>query len=168
MSCLTLHTSRIGANPSLQAERIGGLSSEVSRIGATPLLHAERIGGLSAEVSRIGESLVLDVLIMGGLSAETFRIGVSPILQTERVGGVSADVARIGASPVLTAWDTLDRLCLDVKDMFAERHLDLSCSLVCEVHGQFFLKVSPQEVQWITPNEIITYIVKSNTEWNII
>lgn len=105
---------------------------------------------------------------MSCLTLHTSRIGANPSLQAERIGGLSSEVSRIGASPVLSAWDTLDRLCLDVKDMFAERHLNLSCSLVCSVSEQFFVRVSPQEIQWVTPNEIITYNVEANTEWNII
>lgn len=168
MSCLTLHTSRIGSNPALQTERIGGLSADASRIGTSPTLQADRIGGMSADVSRIGESPILHTLRVDGISAEISRIGISPALQAERIGGVLADVARIGSSPALSVWDTLGRLSLDVSDMFAERHLDLSCSLVCEVPGQIFLRVSPQEVQWVTVNETITYNVESNIDWNII
>ena len=43
----------------------------------------------------------------------------------------------------------------------------VSCSLVCDVGGEKFLNVSPEEVVWLTDGEVVSYTVKSNTSWSV-
>lgn len=69
-----------------------------------------------------------------------------------REGGISAGCSRIGG---ITAG------CHRVGAIFA------SCSVVCETNITLYLRVSPQEVQWITDSTGVNYEVFSNTSWNV-
>lgn len=62
--------------------------------------------------------------------------------------------------------------CLNVtvKDLCQDSgHLRMKVSIVCSVkklHG--YLRVSPEEVQWITPDYGIVYTVESDTDWIVV
>ncbi len=45
--------------------------------------------------------------------------------------------------------------------------INIKCGIVCSLADVLFIKVSPQEVQWITDNDVIVYNVESNTNWII-
>lgn len=45
--------------------------------------------------------------------------------------------------------------------------LNISCGIVCSVGNTIFVDVFPQEVQWITTDDVVIYSVKSNTDWLI-
>lgn len=45
--------------------------------------------------------------------------------------------------------------------------ISVKCGLVCSLADVLFVRVSPQEVQWITEDEVIVYNVESNTNWII-
>lgn len=45
--------------------------------------------------------------------------------------------------------------------------INVKCGLVCSVADVLYVKVSPQEVQWIAEDEVIVYHVESNTNWII-
>lgn len=47
------------------------------------------------------------------------------------------------------------------------QRLSVKCGIVCSLADVQYLEVSPQEVQWITPDELIMYTVTSNVEWEI-
>ena len=49
-----------------------------------------------------------------------------------------------------------------------ENHLRVACSLICSLNVKGYIEVSPKEIQWLTEDSDITYIVKSNTDWEII
>jgi hypothetical protein len=59
-------------------------------------------------------------------------------------------------------------LLLSVSDVFKDNHLKASCGIVCGASDVRYLHVSPQEVQWITSDEAIIYMVESNTDWTIV
>jgi len=42
-----------------------------------------------------------------------------------------------------------------------------ACSLVCSLDGTVYLRVRPEDVQWITMEMGIDYDVISNTNWNV-
>lgn len=54
-----------------------------------------------------------------------------------------------------------------VTDLY-ENHLKVACSLICSLNVKGYIEVSPEEIQWLTKDSDITYIVKSNTDWEII
>lgn len=49
-----------------------------------------------------------------------------------------------------------------------ENHLKVVCSLICSLNVKRYIEVSPEEIQWLTEDTDITYIVKSNIDWEII
>lgn len=49
-----------------------------------------------------------------------------------------------------------------------EDHLKVVCSLICNLNVKGYIEVSPEEIQWLTEDTDITYIVKSNTDWRIL
>lgn len=38
-------------------------------------------------------------------------------------------------------------------------------SLVCTVNRNSYLKVTPEAVQWVTPDDVTVYAVRSNVSW---
>lgn len=59
-------------------------------------------------------------------------------------------------------------LSVEVIDLFKGHYLKLTCGIVCGIKEVHYLRVSPHEVQWITPDEAVIYIVESNTNWTIV
>lgn len=47
-------------------------------------------------------------------------------------------------------------------------HLKVTCGIVCSIEDVHYLSVSPEEVQWITPDTGIIYTVESDTSWSIL
>jgi hypothetical protein len=74
-----------------------------------------------------------------------------------RLGGIKASVSRYDIP-----------LSFEVSDVFRNNHLKLSCGIVCSVGDVHYLRVLPHELQWITPDEAIIYMVESDTNWAII
>jgi hypothetical protein len=74
-----------------------------------------------------------------------------------RLGGIKANVSRYDIP-----------FSFEISDALKRNHLKLSCGIVCSVGDIHYLYVSPDEVQWITPDEGIVYMVESNTNWNIL
>lgn len=70
-----------------------------------------------------------------------------------RLGGIDASAARIGGI-----------------DAAASRvgGINVSVSLLCEVGVSKFLRVIPEEMQWITVTTPIEYDVLSNVEWRVL
>lgn len=81
----------------------------------------------------------------------------SPIIHITRKGGVDVSVDRATKGLKLSTYD-----------IFENNHLKASCGIVCDVSNIHYLHVSPQEVQWITPDEAIIYMVESNINWTIV
>jgi hypothetical protein len=74
-----------------------------------------------------------------------------------RLGGIEASISRYDIP-----------LSFEISDVFKNNHLKLSCGIVCSVGDVHYLRVLPHEVQWITPDEAIVYMVESDTNWTII
>jgi hypothetical protein len=56
---------------------------------------------------------------------------------------------------------------LNISDIY-QKHLTVSYGIVCSIKTENYLQVSPEDVQWITEDSDIIYIVKSNMNWKII
>lgn len=54
---------------------------------------------------------------------------------------------------------------LSVETTLPNCGMRVACGLVCDVGGLKHLNVSPEDVQWITPDEGVLYSVESNTNW---
>ena len=94
-------------------------------------------------------------------ATEDFRIGV------ERIGAqMSVNVEK--ATPALSIALSLIPSLSATLSLIGER-LKASVSIVCTVSEiKEWLKVSPQEVQWITDDMGVFYDVVSNVEWIVV
>lgn len=77
-------------------------------------------------------------------------------------------VERLGEGLQANAFRVDEPLVCMVEDALKEGHLKVTCGIVCNISDIHYLRVSPQEVQWITPDEAIVYMVESDTNWSIV
>ena len=75
-----------------------------------------------------------------------------------RLTGATLEVSRV---------DTPLRL--NLTDKLKNSHLKLFCQVIFDIADipTSYLRVSPEGVQWITPEEVIRYMVESNTKWKV-
>lgn len=78
------------------------------------------------------------------------------------------EVERLGEGLQADAFRMDEPLVCMVEDALKEGHLKLSCGIVCSVGDIKYLRVSPQEVQWITSDMGVVYTVESDTSWSIV
>lgn len=71
------------------------------------------------------------------------------------MGCISASVKLLNDGVVVRVADLTQRLLV-------------RCGIVCSLAEVQYLEVSPAEVQWITPDDVIFYTVYSNVEWKVI
>jgi hypothetical protein len=83
-------------------------------------------------------------------------LNTSPSLSIKRIGEGLIARAQLGHS------------LLSVRAADIAPHPSIRCSIVCTVDEVFRLRVSPTEVQWISPEYGVVYDVQSNVEWIII
>lgn len=78
---------------------------------------------------------------------------MSPPLQVgaERLGGV-----------ILTVIKSSNSLNCNIFDKLIDKHLNLTCGIVCTIADIHYLRVSPSDVQWITPDIGVVYQVTSD------
>ena len=94
---------------------------------------------------------------MGCLSVNITKLGTSPIVDITRLGGLTLSVKRVG-----------EPLRLAVSDILKNMHLNISCSVICSITELAYLRVSPSDIQWITPDYGVVYSVESDTNWIIV
>lgn len=76
--------------------------------------------------------------------------------------------ARIGREGGLEASCLLLNPPLNILVQNLVKPLKVSFGVVCSVESNGkYLKVSPYDIQWITPDSDIVFIVKSNVDWEI-
>lgn len=92
---------------------------------------------------------------MSCLNITIKKLGESLALMAKRIGDIAVEIHRYDKPIVVIAED-------------AGNHLKIECGIVCSVSDLPYLRVSPQEVQWITPDEGIIYNVESDTDWVIL
>lgn len=80
----------------------------------------------------------------------------------------SVNVDRIGDGLHAVAHRVDKPLECNVNDVLQNKHLRICCGLVCSFGGERYINVSPTEVQWITPDMSILYMVESNVDWVIV
>ncbi len=88
---------------------------------------------------------------LGGISAGALRVGGIGA-RTMRAGGIGAGACRVGGIGVAT---------------HRRGGISAGVSLVCTVGFGRYLRVVPQEAQWINVDMSVDYAVLSNTEWEI-
>ena len=97
---------------------------------------------LSASVSLMNEPLPIDVRRMGNTKIDIELLNEPISVELRKIGGIVADAIRIGNG------------------------ISASVSIVCSLKEFVeMLKVSPQEIQWITDDVGVYYEVESNVKW---
>lgn len=92
---------------------------------------------------------------MSCLNVIVRRLCESLNLIVERIGGIAVEISRYDTPMQVTYTDV-------------GKHLIATCGIVCDVGDLRILKVSPEEVQWITPTQGVIYTVESDTNWIIV
>lgn len=78
------------------------------------------------------------------------------VLSMERIGGMSVGVSMASEQMSIRVIDTVT-------------HPKMRVSIVCSIKElRGYLNVSPEDIQWITPDYGIIYKVESDTDWIIV
>ena len=104
------------------------------------------MGCLETYISRIGEGLKAHV----SRTDESIQWSVSDV--TKRIA--------------MSVHEVTDRALMAIHDV-TER-LNAHVSIVCSLEDVKYLRVSPEEIQWITPEYGVAYTVESDTEWIVV
>lgn len=88
---------------------------------------------------------------------EVERVSFSPNIDTKRIGGIVCEIGKASVSPILHITDRLKGL-----------HPKMSCGVVCSVADIHYIRVTPTEIQWVTPYDEVIYEVESDTNWEIV
>lgn len=94
---------------------------------------------------------------MNCLSIEITNVSPSLRVEVKRLGGIEISASRYDVP-----------LIFEISDVYKNNHLKPSCGIVCSVGDIHYIRVSPNEEQWIAPYEEIVYTVESDTNWNIL
>lgn len=86
---------------------------------------------------------------------------------TTLLNKLNVNVTNIGNNLIIVLDKINEDLKLNISDIY-QKHLTVSYGIVCSIKTENYLQVSPEDVQWITEDSDIIYIVKSNTNWKII
>lgn len=90
---------------------------------------------------------------MGCLDANITVLNMPPVLFVDRIGdGI-----------VVNTYLAMERMAIKAFDAII--HPIMRCTVVCSIADLHYLKVSPEEVQWITPDYGVVYHVESDTNW---
>ena len=90
---------------------------------------------------------------MGCLNANITMLNMPPVLFVDRIGdGI-----------VVNTYLAMERMAIKAFDAII--HPIMRCTVVCSIADLHYLKVSPEEVQWITPDYGVVYHVESDTNW---
>ena len=106
--------------------------------------YVRRIGAIKALAKRISESLSVDVVPSEFMSVAVESLS-KPIVPS----------LKLSVKP----------LSLSIAD--STPHFNLTCSVVCSLENTVWLRVTPEEVQWITDDIGVFYDVESNTSWTV-
>lgn len=86
---------------------------------------------------------------------------------TTLLNKLNVNITKISNGLVILLNKINEDLKLNISDIY-QKHLTVSYGIVCRIKTENYLQVSPEDVQWITEDSDIIYIVKSNTNWKII
>lgn len=98
---------------------------------------------------------------MGALTARIARTGALGA-RVEKVSDLSLGAVR--TAPLGLAAARIDPLTLGLM----RRHpLNIRIELVGDASGAYYLRVTPEEIQWVTEWETAVYGIESNTDWSV-
>lgn len=88
----------------------------------------------------------------------------------------TVSVQRLESSPEIsiqkedsiTVEASLQNLQVKVNTKDLSSRLNIRCSVVCSIAELPYLRVTPTEVQWVTPDNDIIYYITSNTDWVVL
>lgn len=104
---------------------------------------------------------------MGCLNANITVLNTPPTLSIDRVGGITAMVSLANNPLMINLYDTTSHLKAELCDITS--HLKVKCSVVCSIKElKNYLRVSPADVQWITPEYGVVYMVESDLDWIVV
>lgn len=86
---------------------------------------------------------------------------------TTLLNKLNVNITNISNGLVILLNKINEDLKLNISDIY-QKHLTVSYGIVCSIKTENYLQVSPEDVQWITEDSDIIYIIKSNTNWEII
>lgn len=88
-------------------------------------------------------------------------------VDTTLLNKLNVNITNISNDLVILLNKINEDLKLNISDIY-QKHLTVSYGIVCSIKTENYLQVSPEDVQWITEDSDIIYIVKSNMNWKII
>lgn len=88
-------------------------------------------------------------------------------VDTTLLNKLNVNITNISNGLVILLNKINEDLKLNISDIY-QKHLTVSYGIVCSIKTENYLQVSPEDVQWITEDSDIIYIVKSNMNWKII
>lgn len=86
---------------------------------------------------------------------------------TTLLNKLNVNITNISNGLVILLNKINEDLKLNISDIY-QKHLTVFYGIVCSIKTENYLQVSPEDVQWITEDSDIIYIVKSNMNWKII
>lgn len=101
---------------------------------------------------------------MSCISVKINRISNSPIFEITRIGeSIKGEITPL-IDPLIIKHSILrENVNINIKAILTT--IKVNCSIVCNVSKDAYMKISPSEVQWLSPDWYIVYEVKSNTDW---
>ena len=103
---------------------------------------------------------------MSCINVQIKMIGDYPIIKLHKLNNFYIEIEKIDTFLNSNVLDISDRLRVSTK-LIVNKQLSISCGIVCTAKEFTYLKVSPEKIQWITPDMGVVYNVMSNTDWNI-
>lgn len=88
-------------------------------------------------------------------------------VDTTLLNKLNVNITNISNGLVILLNKINEDLKLNISDIY-QKHLTISYGIVCSIKTENYLQVSPEDIQWITEDSDIIYIVKSNMNWEII
>ena len=131
------------------------------------VLSTERIGGMSVSASLIGNPIKFT--IFDTLTHPKVSFKVIPNLNVQITPKKEFFVRIVRGSEEVKAEATRYDKPLNIKVVNSFPSMKARCSIVCSLKElKNYLFVSPEEVQWITPEYGIVYNVYSDTDWIVV
>ena len=102
---------------------------------------------------------------MSCINVKINRISSSPIFEVTRIGEHIEGIITPLINPLKVYIPQIEELQINI-DSYINR-IKANFSIVCSINDTPYLKVSPEDIQWISPDYYLVYEVKSNTDWII-
>lgn len=102
---------------------------------------------------------------MSCINVKINRISNSPIFEVTRIGESIESTITPLINSLKVCIPQIEELHINIKSYINK--IKTNFSIVCSINDTPYLKVSPEDIQWISPDYYVVYEVKSNTDWTI-